>query len=226
MSPLVRWLAATPPGPGQGSAGQTGLVSGLVFVAFVLTVLALAIYWVARPWELRGGSFVDKLRIGEAVSSYDFWLSLRGVGTRRRRELRTELRSNLWEAAQQVGARQAISAVGPLRQLAYASVVKPGTPRWGHGVAAGLVALELLVMFQLFISTVVVDTARATKAERADVLITLVPGMRTIYESRPDGGLSFETQFGPAPLVVAAVAFLIASRPWLLLRGRRSPRAE
>ena len=50
------------------------------------------------------------------------------------------------------------------------------------------------------------------------VPISLVPGMRTVHEPAPHGAFSFETGFGPAPPIAAAVAFVLVSRPWLLLR--------
>jgi hypothetical protein len=193
----------------------------IVPFACVVTAVGLVVARVARPWELRGGSLIDKLRIGEAVSSYDFWLSWHGVGPRRRRDLRGELRANLWEARQHVGVRQAIAAVGPLRRLASESVPEHRGPRWAFGAAAGLVAIEVFAMFQIFVSTVVVDAAQASQVDRVTVPISLVPGMRTVYESVPNGGFSFQTQFGPSALVVAVAVFVLVARPWLRF-GRRA----
>jgi len=195
-----------------------GLVAGLGFAALVVTVIAVTVIVLARPWELRGGRLADQLRIADAVSSYDFWLGLRGVHRHRRRELRAELRSNLWEAGQRVGVREAVKALGPLRLLASDAVPERRDPRWGLGVAAGLIALEVVVMFQVFVATVVVDTATATGATRADVAVTLVPGMRAVYERVGDGGLSVGMTPGPLPLVVAVAAFLVVARPWRLSR--------
>lgn len=76
-----------------------------------VTWVVATVIWAARPWELRGGRFVDKLLIAGAVSRYDFWLGLRGVGGRDRRRYRAELRANLWEAAQGCAAKHAITAV-------------------------------------------------------------------------------------------------------------------
>lgn len=41
----------------------------------------------------------DRLRVENAVFSYSFWLDLRGIAGRRRRDLRRELRANLQDAA-------------------------------------------------------------------------------------------------------------------------------
>jgi hypothetical protein len=190
----------------------------LTFPALLLVTIVAVAVGLARPWELRGGSFLTKLRIGEAVSGYDFWLSLRGVPSRRRRELRAELRANLWEASQRVGVKRALAAVGPMRRLASESVPQRRSPSWGYGVAAGAVALELVVVAQVLLSLVVADAAQAASVERLDVPVTLFPGMRTVYETLPGGGFSIETSFGPVPLVVGLVVLLVVARPWLLLR--------
>ena len=208
----------------QASSGVVigGTFSDLLFAGFVLTLVAVTVAVLARPWELRGGRLADKLRIADAVTSYDFWLSLKGVGGRRRRALRAELRANLWEATQRVGGKRAVAAIGSTRRLAAESLDAPSgpqrRPRWGFGLAAGLVAAEVFVMFQIALSTVVVDTAQAVGAARVDVPVTMVPGMRTAYESAADDGFTFSTSFGPAPLVVGLVVFLVVARPWQLLR--------
>ena len=65
------------------TAIDPGQLAGIaaVPVLLVLTVLP-ALAWAVRPWELTGGSWLDKLRVGEAVSNHDFWLS--GSTPRRR----------------------------------------------------------------------------------------------------------------------------------------------
>ena len=206
------------------SSGVTvgGALGTALFLAVLATALVVTLVVVARPWELRGGRFLDKVRIGEAVSSYDFWLGLRGVGGRRRRELRAELRANLWDATRRVGATEAVRAVGPLRRLAADTAGEALSPRWGLGLAIGLVALEVVVMAQVFLTTVVVDTAQAAGAAKVDVAISLVPGMRALYERSGDG-FTFGMTPGPVPFVLAAVVFVWVARPWLLVR--RSPAA-
>ena len=190
----------------------------LIFAAVVLGTIVAVLVGLARPWELRGGSFLDKLRIGEAVTHYDFWLEMRGVGSRRRRELRAELRANLWEASQRVGAKQALAAVGPLRRLASESVVDRPGPQWARGFTAGAMALGLVVLVEFMASFVVVDAARAASVDRLAVPVTLVPGMHSVYETTPGGGFSIETSFGPTPLVVAVLVLVVVARPWRLLR--------
>jgi hypothetical protein len=59
----------------------------------------------------------DRLRIDLAIRKVDWELQGR-VPMARRRQLRTELRSNLSEAAQQVGAEKAVEQLGDLKALA------------------------------------------------------------------------------------------------------------
>lgn len=80
----------------------------------------------------------DRVRIERAVQSYDWWLDLRGAPRRRRRELRTELRSNLRDATAHVGSRAAVSGLGSTRQMAAEVVPEdPTRPRWTAGLQAG-----------------------------------------------------------------------------------------
>lgn len=60
----------------------------------------------------------DRLRIELVVRRLDYVLDGR-VPMARRRQIRSELRSNLIEAAQQVGAAQAIEQLGDLKALAH-----------------------------------------------------------------------------------------------------------
>jgi hypothetical protein len=52
----------------------------IVLPGLLLITIVLALLWMTRPWELKGGSWMDRLRVGEAVNTYDFWLALRAVG--------------------------------------------------------------------------------------------------------------------------------------------------
>jgi hypothetical protein len=204
----------------SGSVEISGSGGGLVLLLLLLGALVVAVVATTRPWELRGGALADKLRIADAAMSYDFWLGLQGVGWRARRAAVAELRSNLWEASRSVGAKEAIRALGPLRVLARESVPDTSGPRWGHAAVVGVVALEVVVVVQLLLMTVVVDTAQAAEVDRVDVPVTVVPGMSATYEATDDT-LSFGVGFGPAPLVVGLVAFVLAARPWRLVRRAR-----
>ena len=65
-------------------------------------------------------SLIDRFRRENAVQQYDFWLDLRAVPMRRRRELRRELRANLTEASADVGMTRA--------PVSYTHLTLPTTP--------------------------------------------------------------------------------------------------
>ena len=75
----------------------------ILFIALLVASLTV----VGRPWRSSRSELADRLRIGSAVVRYDFWLEMHGVSRRRRRGLREELRTNLDDAAEQVGAAEA-----------------------------------------------------------------------------------------------------------------------
>ena len=66
---------------------------------------------------MSGLSFMDRARIEWAVQRVDFELDAR-VPRSRRRQIRTELRANLLEAAHAVGAKAAVGQLGDLHKLA------------------------------------------------------------------------------------------------------------
>ncbi len=203
-------------------------LTGIGLLAVIAVVMITgALVWVAlgRPWELTGLSLVDRYRIGTAVNRYDTWLTLRGVGGRRRRDLRDELRTNLWDAAQQGGARQALANVGPIRALAREAAPARSGPRWALGLFAALVAFEIALAAQFMLATVWFDAAEASGAARVEGGVGLVPGMSVLYASdaAPDGA-RFSMESGPAATMVGLLVFLIVARPWRLVTtaSRRS----
>ncbi len=199
---------------------DVGAVIVLAAAPLLLTVtIVLALAWVVRPWELQGGSWLDRLRVGEAVSNYDFWLSLRAIGGRRRRDLREELRANLWAATLRVGSRDAVRALGSTRRLAAGSTAERSGPRWGFAVAAGLTAIEVVVLVQLLVATVWADAAEAAKVSRLEGGVTLIPGMHLEFEHSAQR-MAFGFSPGPVSLVVGALVFLVVARPWRLLARR------
>ncbi|MFZ0157617.1 MAG: hypothetical protein WAL50_01190 [Kineosporiaceae bacterium] len=192
-------------------------------VAMLLALVALtalaAFARLGRPWDLDGLSPRDRFRIAVAVNRYDTWLSLRSVSRRRRRDLREELRTNLWAAARRVGAREALAAVGSLRDLAREATPARTGPRWLTGVGVALVTVELVVIAQFLVMSAWLDAAQASKVAEVASGIGLFPGMQARYTSAPGAdGLSVAMSPGPSPLVLGALAFLIASRPWRLAR--------
>jgi len=190
---------------------------GLALAAAPLLILAPAL-------QRQRGSLADRLRIGLAVLRYDAWLDLRGgVGGRRRRQLRKELRANLVDASAQVGSRDAVRRLGPLRQLAAeaadaARSTHPAPrPAWGHGAVVAGQAFAVVLLLELLAVMWWTGAAHDSGAPTVRGSLTLFPGSAVEY-SRLTGGASLEFQPGWLVLAATAVTFAVASRPWLLAR--------
>jgi hypothetical protein len=201
-----------------GPAGFAVLVGVLGAVA---VALALA---VARPWRRGGPPFTDRLRIAAAVHRYDLWLDLRGVGRRRRRDLRGELRANLTDAASQVGAREAVRALGSVRRLAtdVAESMRPQAgPRWSAGVVAAGWAFAVVLAGELLATLWWASGAEASGAPRVEGSLPLFPGSWAEF-ARDDRAMSLGLQPGWIVVAAVAVSYLVAARPWLLVTRRAS----
>lgn len=167
-------------------------------------------------------TLIDRLRIFRAVQAYDFWLELRGTPWRRRRALRDELRANLGEAGQTVGAREALRAVGPIKALAFETVpAQPNRPRWYVGTVAAAATLILVLGALLYTSMVMLETAEAVGAVGQEIRTGIPPwwGVTFVAEIEADGS-AFMGGFegGWALLLPSLVVFLLVAQPWRLLR--------
>jgi hypothetical protein len=180
----------------------------------LLLALALTACWVARPWQMGGRRWIDQVRVADALMRYDGWLSLRDVPGGRRRDLRDELRANLWEATDRVGSRAAVKALGSLRQMAAEADLGTARPRWARGAVSGLLVLELVVAFQLLLATVWADAAMASHASEVSGPVTLIPGTWMTFARKAGGGFSYGMSTGPLCLVLGAVMFVAVARPW------------
>jgi len=204
-----------------------GDVALLLAIALAVVLVAVAVVLLAaRRRQPREGSLGDRLRLDLAVLRYDAWLDLRGgVGRRRRRELREELRANLADASAQVGSREAVRRLGPLRTLAAESAGggRPvGRPAWTHGALVAGYAFCGVLIVELLAVMWWTGAAHDSGAPTVRGSLTLFPGSAVEY-SRAPGGMSLEFQPGWLVLAAAVVAFAVASRPWLLAR-RTAPR--
>lgn len=168
-------------------------------------------------------STVDKARIAFAGLRYDFWLDLRCVPRSRRRALRSELRSNLTDAAQHVGVGSALSNLGSIRSLA-TETTRDGQlrSRWTAGwVAAVTTFVSLFVTFAvltLYWAEGALD-AGATELVRS----SLFPFFGSTVEVDPtDGGLAWTMESGPMPFVSALAIWLLVAKPWRSLMPSRS----
>lgn len=166
-------------------------------------------------------NLVDRARIEYAVQRYGFWLDLRGVRAARRRELRTELRSNLTDAAADIGLTSALFGIGSPKQLAFAAQPgDPARPRWQHGFMAATAVFTLLVWGLLATSFTILQTVEAAGVSR-EVEVQTFPWFGTTFTAQHSPGTINAGIQGPwLLLVLPLVAFLLASQPWRLLRSK------
>lgn len=165
---------------------------------------------------------LDQVRIARAVLGYDFWLEARGVPRRMRRDLRRELRANLREAAADVGTRAALRGLGSTRRLA-ALAVSDGVrrPLWTLGAATAAATIVLVVWAGLLVAGGFADGVAATGIDGpVEGGLTFVPGARA-SASYSDGEVqSFGVTLTWPVLVLPAMVFVLASRPWRALPKR------
>ncbi len=176
---------------------------------------------------------VDMAKIVWASARYDFWLDLNSVPRRQRKALRSELRSNLTEAATDVGAQAALKNLGSVRTLA-GEITRAGElrSRWLAGwVAAFLTVTVLMVTFlvlTLYYTEGVLDAGASEP-----VTSSLFPYFGSEVVVDPSGGgLAWIIGPGPMPLLAAIVVWLLVAKPWRSIgyrnfsySGRISPRS-
>jgi hypothetical protein len=171
-------------------------------------------------------SLSDRLRIERAVQSYDWWLSWHNTGGRRRRELRRELRANLVAAAAEPGgARAAVTALGDIRQLATETLAadQPSS-QWPGAVGKAFAAL-FVALFPEGVSALGwlqgAEAAGALEGPSVVGSLTFFPGsvVSFVHEGTYH---SSGWQPGWLCLLVGALVFVVALRPWRVLA--RAPR--
>ena len=164
---------------------------------------------------------LDRVRIERAVLAYDWWLDLRGMPWRRRRDLRSELRANLRDAAADTGARAAVASLGSTRQMAAeSSVDDPTRPRWAVGVYCGITALMVTLLMALLAGLAWADgVMSADPTEPARGSVTLLPGSSMEYAPLADG-FAISSSVGWLPVAVGLLTFVMVARPWRTLRSR------
>ncbi len=168
-------------------------------------------------------SLLERARIGWVCARYDFWLDLNSVRRKHRKELRTELKSNLVVASGRIGVSEAVRNLGSLRQFA-AETVRDGQIRspWLAGWMAGWTVLALAVFaffaLGLYYTEGVLDSGITETVESS-----LFPffGSRIVVD-QSGGGIQWEFATGPMPLVWAFLAWLLVAKPWRSLN--RDPR--
>jgi len=171
--------------------------------------------------ETAAFSTLDRTRLWWASSRYDFWLDVYCVPRKQRRALRTELKSNLTDAASHVGLQAALVKLGSLRHLA-ADTSRDGQlrSRWvaGFVAAASALALSLVafVVLTLYYAEGVLDS-NATEP----VTSSLFPYLGSNVTVDQSSGLEFTMQPGPLPLVLAGAVWLVVAAPWRSLGRHR-----
>lgn len=162
---------------------------------------------------------IDRIRIENAVQTYDFWLELRGTRGKQRRAMRRELRTNLKDATADVGVTQALFNIGSPKQLAYEMTPEAQLrPRWSMGAMWATVTFGLVVFACLFTAFAFVAGVEASGVTGQTVHGFVFPWFGVDFSARvePDGrGLSagagnIAWWFLGLPLLT----FLLVSRPW------------
>lgn len=162
---------------------------------------------------------IDRLRIEYAIARYDFWLELRGVRGRRRRELRRELRANLAEASADVGVTRSLFGIGSPKQLAYAATEGDASrPRWSLGAFWASATFAALLIWMALTTLTIVQTGDAARVSEP-VPVSPFPWFGTTFtvESSPgalSAGVDAPWQLIVGPLLV----FLLFAQPWRRLR--------
>lgn len=161
----------------------------------------------------------EKIKLESWLTRYDFWLDSRGVPLGVRSALGKEMRSNLTEAAADVGLDEALAGAGSPKELATEAAevaVDPTRPTWLQGLGwavAAAVGYGLIVLISLLTFT---QGVFASGAERATGWALLAPGVQIDVvntEAEVSMGASGFPWLLPA---VALLGFLIGARVWRL----------
>ena len=170
---------------------------------------------------------IDWIRIENAIQTYDFWLELRGTRGKQRKAMRRELRTNLKDAAADVGVTQALFNIGSPKQLAYEMTPEAQRrPRWSMGGLWATVVFGLVLFACLFTAVAFVAGVEASGVTGRTVHGFVFPWFGVDYSARiePDGrGLSTGAEnvllyFLGLPLLT----FLLVSRPWRAFGAKAS----
>jgi hypothetical protein len=165
----------------------------------------------------------DRMRIELAVRTIDWHLDGR-VPRARKRQVLNELRSNLIEAAEQVGAEQAVRQLGDLKALAdsylelYRGRFDVRAGAFWAAIAYFAVQFLGLALFLAFRAGVA-----AGGAHGASYSFELWPGFGPFAGKVGAGGNTFEVLFGsPAHILIVLIAFMIGSTYRSVLARRRA----
>ncbi|WP_336920800.1 hypothetical protein [Aquipuribacter sp. SD81] len=163
----------------------------------------------------------ERLLVGVAVLRLEWWLEWYGVRSATSRAMRHELRANL-RAAHDAGTdvREALRDTGSLQDLARAAVEEGRRFHWERGLVVGTVVAAAALVGHLVLAVTF-----------AGGLLAAGGGSGTLLSSRVEttstgDALSVGLVVPWYPLALGVLAFLLASRPWRLLRRRPGPSVD
>ena len=158
-------------------------------------------------------SLRDRVSAWWAVLRLDLWLDWYSVPGSTGRAMRRELGANLLEAAGEPGGVPgAVRRLGSLRELAREAVVETGGVRWVRGANYGFLALAVVLVSQLLLSTVYVDALLAAGGGTGTLL-----GNEVV--ATDDGSrLEASAGIGGWTLLAVPLVFVLVARPWRLVR--------
>ncbi|MEO5651370.1 MAG: hypothetical protein ABIN79_09205 [Marmoricola sp.] len=168
---------------------------------------------------------LDRARIESVVQRYDFWLDFDGVRRPRRRELRSELRANLRDAATHQGVQAALLGIGSPRGFARDTANADGArPSWSVGAYLGLAVFSVLTLLWLVTMLGFVDGVQASGVTGREVSGTVFPwGSPVSAEIERDGsGLQAGGTLPLAIWLLSLAAFVAGARPWHLFGSRKA----
>jgi hypothetical protein len=168
----------------------------------------------------------DRVRIELAVRRVDYKLDGR-VPWRRRRQIRAELRSNLSEAARDVGAEAAVHQLGDLNELA-ASYLELYRGRFDFRVGAywGLATYALIQIIGIAVIIAFHAGVAATGSHSGTYSFQLWNGFGP-YAGSVTGNSGFEMTIGsPAHVVLVLIAMAVGSTYRLIFKRPLARHAE
>lgn len=158
---------------------------------------------------------LDRIRIEWALTRFSFYLDIRFIARKRRKELKGELRANLNEAQADQGMREALVGLGSIWVLA-AQYRSEGTdrPRWAFGFT---VALSIFAAGTILAMLAALNWADGALALDSGAMVEgglfPFPGSQvSVVDS--GSGLSVAFALGWLPPALAAVGFVLAAKPW------------
>lgn len=155
---------------------------------------------------------IDTARIAWAVVRLEWWLEWYGAPSGLYRPMRRELASNLRDtAAEPGGVAAGVRRLGSVRETAREASADDARFRWERGAVVALLAFGVALTVQLVLSMVFLEGLLAAGGGEGRLLGAEVAAV----DNGDESSMSItSTLFPPVPLAIAALVFLLVSRPW------------